>query len=162
MSAKSDFIMGPQYQLYSEMKARILNTVTILTLVISLFSPWPRFLWAGELDDLQAVIKDYFKAEMSRNADQVWNLLAPSSIFKRFYSYENYLELVRLNPLRVIDYELKFPPEITENQDKENLPNVDKIASVIVKVRLKGESGKESEHISVFVFLFENGRWYKG
>jgi hypothetical protein len=116
----------------------------------------------SESEDLQAAVKSYFEAEMSRNADAVWNLLAPSSIFRKFYSYEDYLELSRLNPIRVIDYELKFQPEITENQDKEKLPNVEKISSVVVRVRIKGENGKESEHISVFVFLFENGRWYKG
>ncbi|MFA6223045.1 MAG: hypothetical protein WC647_12100 [Desulfomonilaceae bacterium] len=145
------------------MKRRFFIVSVILKLVII-----PSFLslhilsWAGSQDDLQAVIKDYFEAEMSRNADKVWNLLAPSSIFKKFYSYENYLELCRSNPIRVLGYELKFPPEISENNDKGNLPNVEKIGTVVIKVRLKGDSGKESENISVFIFLFENGSWYKG
>ena len=118
--------------------------------------------WGSDSEDLQVAVKSYFEAEMTRNADAVWNLLAPSSIFRRFYSYEDYLELSRLNPIKVIDYELKFQPEISENQDRENLPNVERLASVVVRVRIQGENGKESEHISVFVFLFENGRWYKG
>ena len=118
--------------------------------------------WGSDSDELQAAIKKYFEAEITRNADAVWNLLAPSSTFRRFYSYEDFLELIRLNPIRVIEYELKFQPEISENEDKTNLPNVEKIASVVVRVRIKGDNGKESEHISVFVFLFENGSWYKG
>lgn len=145
------------------MKHRFFIVSVILKLVIiPSFLSWHILSWAGSQDDLQAVIKDYFEAEMSRNADKVWNLLAPSSIFKKFYSYENYLELCRSNPIRVLGYELKFPPEISENNDKENLPNVEKIGTVVIKVRLKGESGKESENISVFIFLFENGSWYKG
>jgi hypothetical protein len=144
-------------------KHRLLIISVILKLVIiPSFLSWQTLSWASPQDDLQAVIKDYFEAEMSRNGDKVWNLLAPSSIFKKFYSYENYLELCRLNPIRVLGYELTFPPEISENNDRENLPNVDKIATVVVKVRLKGDSGKESENISVFIFLFENGSWYKG
>ncbi|MFH0957930.1 MAG: hypothetical protein V1897_04425 [Pseudomonadota bacterium] len=137
-----------------------INVAICLLAVICVFDITPT--WGSESEDLQIAIKSYFEAEMSRNADAVWNLLAPSSVFRRFYSYEDYLELSRLNPIRVIDYELKFQPEISENEDKENLPSVEKIASVVVRVRIKGENGKESEHISVFVFLFENGRWYKG
>ena len=145
------------------MKRRFFIVSVILKLVIiPSFLSWSILSWAGSQDDLQAVIKDYFEAEMSRNADKVWNLLAPSSIFKKFYSYENYLELCRSNPIRVLGYELKFPPEISENNDKGNLPNVEKIGTVVIKVRLKGDSGKESENISVFIFLFENGSWYKG
>lgn len=118
-------------------------------------------LWAEDFQDLQVVIKDYFEAEMSKNADQIWNLLAPSSTIKRFYPYENFLEMVRLNPVRLLGYELKFPPKIEENPDKENWPNVEKMASITIKQRLQAESGKESDQVSVFIFIFENGRWYK-
>ncbi|MCX5874268.1 MAG: hypothetical protein NTY51_13700 [Deltaproteobacteria bacterium] len=144
------------------MKVPALLTALVLSVVVPIILCDAQWAWAGESEDLQVVIKNYFEAEITRNEDQVWNLLAPSSIFKKSYSYENYLELVRLNPIRVTSYELKFPPEIKENQDKENLPNVEKIASVVVQVRLLGEGGKETENISVFVFLFENGRWFKG
>jgi hypothetical protein len=142
-------------------KATWLTSLAIFLLSVCLIYSAPP-AWGSESEDLQAVVKSYFEAEMTRNADAVWNLLAPSSVFRRFYSYEDYLELSRLNPIRVLEYELKFQPEISENQDRENLPNVEKLASVVVKVRIKGDNGKESEHISVFVFLFENGRWYKG
>jgi hypothetical protein len=142
-------------------KARAFKILGVSAVFVSLFLNWQSFLWAGEPEDLQAVIKDYFQAEMSRNSDRIWNLLAPSSIIKRFYSYENYLESARLNPVRIIGYELKFPPEIIENQDRQNLPNVSKVASVVVKERLQDESGKESEKIVVLIFLLENGHWYK-
>lgn len=145
-----------------KMQVPVLLKTLILASALGVIVGGAQFSWADEAEDLQAVIKTYFEAEMTRNADQVWNLLAPSSIFKKSYSYENYLELIRLNPIRVTSYELKFPPEIKENQDKENLPNVEKIASVVIQVRLLGEGGKETENISVFVFLFENGRWFKG
>ncbi len=105
-------------------KATWLTSLAILLLsVCSIYSAPPA--WGSESEDLQAAVKNYFEAEMTRNADAVWNLLAPSSVFRRFYSYEDYLELSRLNPIRVLEYELKFQPEISENQDRENLPNVE-------------------------------------
>ncbi len=142
-------------------KARTSKILGVTAVILSFFLNWQSFLWAGESEDLQAVIKDYFEAEMSRNSDRTWNLLAPSSIVKRFYSYENYLESARLNPAKIVGYELKFAPEIMENQDRKDLPDVDKIASVIVKERIQDESGKESEQIVVLIFLLENGHWYK-
>ena len=62
--------------------------------------------------------KRLFRSQMSRNSDRIWNLLAPSSIVKRFYSFENYLESARLNPVRIVGYQLKFSPEVMENQDR--------------------------------------------
>jgi hypothetical protein len=143
------------------MKTETLRIFTFAAVIILLLFPLQISLCAGESEDLQAVIKDYFEAEMSRNSNRTWNLLAPSSIVKRFYSYENYLESARLNPVRIVGYELKFSPEVMENQDRKDLPNVDKIASVVVRERIQDESGKESEQIVVLIFLLENGRWYK-
>ena len=132
-----------------------------VVLTISFCIGWYPIVWAVDHEDLQTVIKDYLEAERSKNFDRMWDLLAPSSVIKRFYPYENYLAMMRLNPVRLISYELQFSPVVFENQDGQNLPNVEKIASVVVKEQLEKESGKEVNELDVLIFVFENGRWYK-
>ncbi|MGC8660061.1 MAG: hypothetical protein ACP5U1_13410 [Desulfomonilaceae bacterium] len=132
-------------------------TLIIWFCVISLLP----MTWAEDHEELQTIINAYFEAKKSKNYDMIWNLLAPSSVIKRFYTYEGYLAMMNSDPVRLVSYEIQFNPAISDNQDRKNLPNVEKIASVVVKERLEKESGQIVDRIDVIIFVLENSRWYK-
>ncbi len=115
-----------------------------------------------EIASIMKGATEYFEAERSGDCEAVWKALAPSSVFKRDYSYENYLEILSKNELKVQEYVIEGVSEIFDNNDRKALPEVEKLATVKVKVKLRSKSGKETEHNNIFMFLKENGKWYKG
>lgn len=113
-------------------------------------------------DDLMEAVTSYFEAEKSGDTGRIWEMLAPSSMFKTAYSYPFYVEMVRRNRIVVKDYEIEEVLEVVDNPDPPNMLKVEKIATVRVMVTLSGAGGKDSRHVSTFTFLREAGRWYKG
>lgn len=106
--------------------------------------------------------RSYFEAELSRDAKMVWMALAPSSVFKRQYSHDDYLEMYSKSDLSVKEYSVLEVIEIINNNDRKALPDVEKLAAVKVRVKLTSKDGKDSEHNNIFIFLKENGKWFKG
>jgi len=117
---------------------------------------------ADDESDLLAMAKAYFDAEILGDMARVWEMLAPSSAFRKAYSYPFFVELLKDNKVRLKAYTIERVLEITDNQDKDQLPLVEKIATVQVRVVLSDGSGSQFERISAFTFLREHGRWYKG
>lgn len=117
---------------------------------------------AQEEAALRKAAGEYFNAEQERDSARVWDLIAPSSVFKRQASYELYLQLLKDNPIRVTSFIVEDVIDISQNTDRERMPAVEMIGLVRVKVRLTSERGKESEHTSIFTFLKEDGKWLKG
>jgi hypothetical protein len=117
---------------------------------------------ADDREDVLETVRRYFEAEKEGNIVAVWNLLAPSSEFKRAFSYPFYEEMVRRQPAVLKAYRIEGMPDIQENQDRKTMPDVDKIATVRVTVSLVGEGDKELRQLRTFTFLKEAGRWFKG
>ncbi|MEJ2716248.1 MAG: nuclear transport factor 2 family protein [Deltaproteobacteria bacterium] len=119
---------------------------------------------AGTDEDkkLREAVRAYFAAEMACDHAKVWEMLAPSSKFKRMYSYPFYEEFVRSNPIRVKSYTIEEVVDIYDNPDRKTMPHVDKIGVVRVHVVLSAKGGVDTEHTSTFTFLKEEGKWLKG
>ncbi len=120
---------------------------------------------AGNDDEASSVIKEarsYFEAEISRDAKAVWEAMAPSSVYKRQYGYDDYLEMYSKSDLAVREYSDLEVVEIMDNNDRTALPDVEKLAAVKVRVRLISKDGRETQHNNTFIFLKEKGRWFKG
>ena len=115
-----------------------------------------------EKQALLSAAKAYFKAEMEGDAEKVWKMLAPSSRFKRAYSYPFYQEMTKRNSVRIKEYVVEEIVEIRDNGDKNSMPAVEKIGTIKVHVILGSDRGKDMEHSSTFTFLKEGGTWYKG
>jgi hypothetical protein len=116
----------------------------------------------GDLNALREAVKGYFSAEISGDPKRVWEMLAPSSEFKKAYSYEFYEEMQRREGIRVKSYKLIEILGVKENSDKKSMPRVDMIAAVRVDVVLASREGKDTRHTIVLTFLHEAGKWYKG
>ena len=65
-------------------------------------------------DDLMEAVTSYFEAEKSGDTGRIWEMLAPSSMFKTAYSYPFYVEMVRRNPIVVKDYEIEEVLEVVD------------------------------------------------
>ncbi|MBM4325834.1 MAG: hypothetical protein FJ118_01610 [Deltaproteobacteria bacterium] len=118
--------------------------------------------YADDKADLISAVKAYFDAEMAGDLQGVWNLIAPSSVFKRSYTYPMYQEMIRGNAIQVKRFVIEEVMELVDRPDPENLPNVEKLAVVRVLVLLAGEGAPDMERRSVLTFLKEGGKWYKG
>jgi hypothetical protein len=117
---------------------------------------------ADDQEDVLETVRRYFEAEKEGNIGAVWNLLAPSSEFKKAFSYPFYEEMVRRHPVVLKDYRIEGIPDIQDNQDRKTMPEVDRIATVKVTVSLVGVGDKELTQLRVFTFLKQSGRWFKG
>ncbi len=117
---------------------------------------------AEERARLIARAKEYFDAEMTGDYKRVWEMLAPSSLFKNTYSYAEYVEIAQASGIRVSTYDVEEVMDISDNSDPKRLPHVEKIGLIRVHVNLTDDKGKNSEHWSIFTFLKEGGTWYKG
>ena len=140
----------------------LLKTGVVVSLIFFLFfldTCEPR---ADETEELTSAVEAYFEAEKAGDWAKVWNLLAPSSEFKKRFSFEMYVEMVRTNAVRVKSYRILEIEGVYDSSDAANLPSIEKTASVRVKVILTVEGGNDSEHVSTLTFLKEGGRWYKG
>lgn len=115
-----------------------------------------------EEDTIQKTAQTYLNAEMKKDSRQVYNLLAPSSDYKRDHSYEEYLRDVAENPpLSINEYKVVRVYRLRDNDNRENYPDVDKFAQVEVEVTFTS-SGPNSIYNYSFTFLKEKGKWYKG
>jgi len=141
---------------------RVPVALTLIVLIVTaLFAGCSKSV-VDEKEALRNAVRAYFEAEKSGNREAVWEMLAPSSVFKRKYSYPFYVEMVARNPLRVKSYRIEEILEVEDNPDRAKMPRVEKIGSVKVHVVLAGEDGRDSEQTTTFTFLKEAGKWYKG
>ncbi len=140
--------------------------IVCATVIISGFAFWdvPRnkvtLLW--EKDTIENTAHAYLNAEMKKNSQLVYALLAPSSDYKKTHSYENYLNDLKENPpLSMNEYKIVRIYNLRSNDNKENYPEVDKFVQVEVEITFSNAGPNNIFNYS-FTFLKEKGNWYKG
>lgn len=115
-----------------------------------------------EKDTIEKAAQDYLDAEKQKNARAIYDLLAPSSDYKRNHSYEQYVQDVAANPtLSIDDYKIIRIYRLRDNDNRTNYPAVDKFVQVEVEF-IFAHSGPNSIFNYSFTFLKEKGKWYKG
>jgi hypothetical protein len=105
-------------------------------------------------------VDEYNKAEMARDRDKIWEMIAPSSLFKQKHSYEDFCRIFDESRIRLKKYVI-YDGIVVVNGDKKNYPTIEKIG--YVKIDLTFKEG-EAEWTTTFILTFfkENGKWYKG
>jgi len=115
-----------------------------------------------EKDSIEKSARAYFNAEMKKDSQQVYALLAPSSDYKRSHSYEAFLKDITDNPpLLINEYKIVRIDHLRNNNNRKDYPGVDKFVQVEVEV-IFTHAGPNSIYNYSFTFLKENGKWYKG
>jgi len=112
---------------------------------------------------IKKAVQRYLDAEIKRDHKCIYDCLAPSSAYYSTHSYEEYLEEANSSPVRIIGYKILNIHHLTDNQDKEKDPNVEKFVQVEVDVTIFYDDIKKSAPINYdFTFIKEGGKWYKG
>ena len=115
-----------------------------------------------EKDTIEQTACAYLKAEMKKDTRQVYDLLAPSSDYRKSHTYEEYLkDVADTPPLSINAYKIIRIYRLRDNDKRQNYPGVDKFVQVEVEVTFT-HSGPHTVYNYSFTFLKEKGRWYKG
>lgn len=119
----------------------------------------------GSIPDEKAVLtaaRQYLDAEVKKDHPRIYACLSPSSAYCASHTYEEYLKEALSSPTTVSDYRIIKITYITENDDREKYPAIDKFAEVEVEVVISySDTGKSSEVNIGFIFVKEGGKWYK-
>ena len=121
---------------------------------LSLFFEKPR---------IEKAVERYFAAEMNRNCKDVYDCLAPSSIYRSTHTYGEYLEQAQNSPVRIKQYRILNIHGLRGNHDKDTYPKIEKFVRVEVDVTVSYDDSKETIEVNQdFTFIKEEGEWYKG
>lgn len=120
--------------------------------------------WAQENDhiELEKTAQAYFEAEIKQDTERVWEMIAPSSKYKKDHTYEMFLAMVKKSTIKIKKFKIEKVVEIESNKDQERMPLVTDIGYVRVFVIIGGPGFRDSERHVTMTFLKEGGKWYKG
>ncbi|MBA4397361.1 MAG: hypothetical protein C0394_08265 [Syntrophus sp. (in: bacteria)] len=105
----------------------------------------------------------YLDAEVKMDFRGVYDSFAPSSVYRRKNSYEQYLAEAQSTPYRIVHYKVVGISHLTDNQNKAAYPEIEKFVRVEVDVvLLNAVSSERTEANYDFTFIKEEGKWYKG
>jgi hypothetical protein len=117
----------------------------------------------GEEREIDRAARKYLDAEAARDLKTVYDLLAPSSIYRATHDYEAYLTEAEASPVRIRAYKILRIHQIRENEDKKAFPKINKFANVEVDMTLLYTDTRQTVEVNFsFTFIKEGGRWYKG
>jgi hypothetical protein len=115
-----------------------------------------------EKDTIEQTVRSYLNAEIKKDSRQVYDLLAPSSDYRKSHTYEEYLkDVAEIPPLSINQYKIIRIYRLRDNDNRQNYPGVDKFVQVEVEVTFT-HAGPNTVYNYSFTFLKEKGKWYKG
>lgn len=147
------------------------KSIKIIILVFAVLIVSGFVFWAvprnevGLLLEKEAIEKTalaYLNAEMKKDTETVYVLLAPSSDYRRTHSYPEYLKEITENPpLLIKEYKIIRIYRLRGNDNRKLYPDVDKLVQVEVEMTF-AQTGPNTIYNYCFTFLKEKGTWYKG
>jgi hypothetical protein len=118
-------------------------------------------LW--EKKAIRTAAERYLEAEVKRDFRGVYDSFAPSSVYRRKNSYEQYLAEAESTPYRIVQYKIMGLSHLTDNHDKAAYPKIEKFVRVEVELVLQHALRSERTEANYdFTFIKEEGRWFKG
>lgn len=149
------------------MKQKAVMSLLLLSAILVIAG----LVWPAPLNRMQMLLEEraitraaerYFQAEMSGDTRLIYSLLAPSSIYRKTHSYEDYLkELHIYPPVKIMTYRIVRLTRLRQNEDRATYPDVDKMVQVEVDVTF-AHGGSNMVFNYSFTFLKEKGNWFKG
>jgi hypothetical protein len=115
-----------------------------------------------EKNAIEKVAASYLQAEKEGNRRLAYDLLAPSSDYRKAHSYEDFLKDVgNYPPVKIGSYQIVGIYRLRDNDNRQSYPDVDKFVQVEVDITFQ-HTGESSVFNYSFTFLKEKGNWYKG
>ena len=146
------------------LRAALGTALCVLAAALLLFDkPRGMIEMAFERPRIEKTLHDYFAAEMSRDLDKVYSLLAPSSVYRRSHTYDQFMDDMKSNSVRIVKYNVVDIYGLRPNHDPSAYPKVERFVQVEVDVDVGfADTGTTSSCNYCFTFIKEGGRWYKG
>jgi hypothetical protein len=114
-----------------------------------------------EKPTIEQTARAYFEAERERNLEKVYAFLAPSSVYRKTHSYNEFLREVEKSSKKISTFRIVDIYRLRGNDNRETYPLVDKFVQVEVDITFT-DTGENSIYNYCFTFLKEKGIWYKG
>ena len=112
---------------------------------------------------IEKAVERYLAAEINRDFKDIYDCLAPSSIYCSTHTYGEYLEQAQDSPVRIKDYHILNIHDLRGNHDKVKYPEIEKFVRVEVDITLLYDDSNETMEVNQdFTFIKEGGKWYKG
>ncbi len=125
--------------------------------------PRNKFLLLFEKEAIEKTARQYFKSEMDRDHKQVYALLAPSSIYRKDHTYQQFIQEATESKVIIHNYRIVDIYRLRDNDNRKDYPSIDKFVQVEVDMEISfRSSGAKSTYNYCFTFLKEKGAWYKG
>lgn len=147
-------------------KKRLAAAILLALIALTTFG-LPQNAFCGPAGDREekAVLKaarNFLDAEIRRDYPAVYACFAPSSVYVRTHTYQQYLADAKVAPDRVVAYQIVRVNYIQDNKDPQTISTADRIAQVEVDVTFLQEGTQRRSVVNVgFIFLKEGGKWYK-
>lgn len=136
-----------------------------LVIIIAFSAPEIAFSIVSDDPEVKSVLKiarKFLDAEVRRDYPAVYACFAPSSVYARAHSFEQYRAQAKSSPERVLAYRIIRVSYILPPEDRQAHPSIEKVAQVEVDVTYLNMSTQLRSEVNVgFIFLKEGGRWYK-
>ena len=118
---------------------------------------------ADETQSVRDAAQKYLDAEVRGDRDAVWGMLAPSSVYVKTHSYEEYLAEAKGSPVSVVEYRILAISAISQNEDHGTYPDIESFARVEVELKLFSRDTGTHDVVNIdFTFVKEDNKWYKG
>jgi len=143
--------------------AAILVLSLVLIGVLSLSPARSRVSLYLERGSIEQAVQRYFACEMNRDFENLYNCLAPSSVYRQSHSYQDFLADVENSPVKVLEYTVVGIYNLRANHDSQTYPGIDKFVQAEVEVILYYTDTNQKAHCNqCFTFIKEGGMWLKG
>jgi hypothetical protein len=107
-------------------------------------------------------VRTFLDAEIRQDYPAVYSCFAPSSVYLRTHTYQQYLAQAKAAPYRVVEYQIVRISYIQDNKDPQTISTADRIAEVEVEVTFAYPETNRRSVVNIgFIFLKEGGKWYK-
>lgn len=123
--------------------------------------PGNRLALMLEKKNIEQAAINYLKAEREGDLKQVYAFLAPSSVYRKTHTYQEYLKDAESSAKKIRTYRIVDIYRLRNNDNRENYPQVEKFVQVEVDITFT-DTGENSIYNYCFTFLREKGLWYKG
>lgn len=154
-------------QNFIKVKKQLLVAAVCLALILPgsllVYKTW--FGVSADERESEAVLeaaREFLDAEVRRDYPAIYACFASSSPYARLHNYEEYLAQAKASADNVSDYRIVAVSYIQKNEDRKKYPSVEKVAQVEVEVTFQNNKTKSYSDANIgFIFLKEQGRWYK-
>lgn len=141
------------------------SSLILFLLLVEILCPassFGRALPNNEEEMVVQAVKNFLDAEVRQDYRAVYDSFAPSSLYARTHTYEEYKKEALTVEDRVSSYDIVRVTYIMDNEDYTSWSQIEKFSQVEVEVTFLNIPTKRHYTLNIgFIFFKERGKWFK-